>query len=135
MTKGFAIAWVASLVAFALLDFIWLSSTVNTVYRPRLGALLAESPVIWAVVLFYLLYGAGLAIFVIRPAMAEGSVVTALWMGAVFGLVAYGTYDLTNLATLKDWSVSLSVIDMAWGTILTGAAATIGVWIGQKFAG
>jgi uncharacterized membrane protein len=78
---------------------------------------------------FYLLYIVGIIVFAVLPGVEKGSVVEALWRGALLGLVAYGTYDLTNLSTLKDWSPAITVVDMVWGTVLTGTVASASWWI------
>jgi uncharacterized membrane protein len=132
VTKSFTIASLASLAFLVVVDFVWLSNAINFLYRPKLGSMLLEKPLMWAAVLFYLLYGTGMAVIAIRPALADGSVLTALWMGAFMGLVAYGTYDLTNLATLKGWSVTITLVDMAWGAFITGVSCAFGVWVAQK---
>ncbi len=134
MLKSYAAASLATFVIFVVIDFIWLSNAARLIYRPQLGSLFLEKPVIPPAVAFYLLYGAGLALLVVRPSIDASSVVTALWMGALFGLVAYGTYDLTNAATLKGWTLPVTLVDMAWGAFLTGIAAAGGVWLGLKFA-
>lgn len=133
MSQSLIIASAATFVVFVVIDFIWLSIAARLVYRPHIGDLLLDRPVIWAAIAFYVLYSVGLALLVVRPAVDAGSLLTALWMGALFGLVAYGTYDLTNLATLRGWSVTVTVLDMVWGGILTGIASAAGVWIGLKF--
>jgi len=132
MTKSLTIASLSSLAFLVVVDFVWLSNAINFLYRPRIGALLADKPVLWAAALFYLLYGLGMAVIVLRPAVAENSVFTALWMGAFMGLIAYGTYDLTNQATLKGWSVTITVVDMAWGAFITGVSCAFGMWVAQK---
>jgi len=134
MSKPLVVAAIATLGTLAVLDAVWLSTATKLLYRPKLGALLNEMPVWWAAIGFYLLYAAGVIFFVLRPALNEGlSPLTAALYGAAFGLVAYGTYDLTNQATIKDWPVIVTVIDMAWGALLTAIAAGIGVWAGQKW--
>jgi uncharacterized membrane protein len=134
MSKPLVIATLAMLAAMAVLDALWLSTATRLFYRPKLGALLNDLPVWPAAILFYLLYAAGVTLFVLRPALNDGgSPLTAALFGAAFGLVAYGTYDLTNQATIKDWPVIVTVVDMAWGSLLTAIAAGIGVWAGQKW--
>ncbi|WP_341910294.1 DUF2177 family protein [Ferrovibrio terrae] len=134
MTKSLVVATAAMLAVLAVLDAVWLSTATKLLYRPRLGALLNEMPVWWAAIAFYLLYAAGVMLFVLRPALSEGwSPLTAALFGAAFGLVAYGTYDLTNQASIRDWPVIVTVIDMAWGALLTAAAAGIGIWAGQRW--
>lgn len=117
------IGYVAMLVVMAALDAAWLSTMVPAVYRPALGGLLRATPAAVPAVLFYLLYAAGVLVLIVLPALAGGGWRQALWRGAAFGLVAYGTYDLTNAATLRNWPVSVTVLDMAWGTVLTAVAA------------
>lgn len=134
MLKGYAASSLIAFIFFIVIDFIWLSNAARLIYRPQIGDLLLEKPVLPPAVAFYLLYGLGLALLVVRPAFAAGSVSAALWMGALFGLVAYGTYDLTNAATLRGWSMTVTLVDMVWGAILTGAATAVGVWLGLKFA-
>ncbi len=132
MSKSLVTASLASLVLLVVIDFVWLSNAANFLYRPKLGALLLDKPVIWPVVAFYLLYNVGMSVFVIRPALADGGVLTAAWTGALLGLVAYGAYDFTNQATLKGWSLTVTVVDMAWGAFVTGVACAAGVWVGQR---
>ena len=134
MSKSFLIAASSSFVILLAADFVWLSNAVNFLYRPRLGALLADKPVLWAAALFYVLYGIGLTFLVVRPAVSADSVFTALWTGALFGLVAYGTYDLTNQATLKGWSLTVTVVAVAWGATISAVAPALGVWFAQKLA-
>ncbi len=134
MSKSLVIASLASFLLLVVVDFVWLSQAVNFLYRPKLGGLLAEKPALGAAALFYLLYGVGMAALVIRPALAGGGVLTAAWTGALLGLVAYGTYDLTNQATLKGWSVTVTVVDMAWGAFVTAAVCAFGVWVSEKVA-
>ncbi len=132
MTKSVVIASVSSFLLLVVVDFVWLSNAMNFLYKPRLGDLLRDKPVLAPAVLFYLLYAVGMSLLVIRPAVAAGSVFTALWTGALLGLVAYGTYDLTNQATLKGWSLEVTIVDMAWGGLVTALACAAGDWIAQK---
>lgn len=128
------IAYVATAVVFFGLDFVWLGQMQAVLYRPRLGAMLLDKPNLPVAAVFYLLYVVGVVAFAVLPAAEQGSWVRALGNGALLGLVAYGTYDMTNLATLAGWSVVVSVADMAWGVVLTGVAATAGYgvmrWLG-----
>jgi uncharacterized membrane protein len=119
-------AYLAAALVMAGLDFLWLRLMVDPVYQPALGTMLAEKPNMAAAVAFYLIYLVGVLIFAIRPALEDGDWRTALLRGALFGFFAYATYDLTNLATLKVWSLRVSLIDMAWGAGLTAAAASAG---------
>jgi uncharacterized membrane protein len=127
MLARLAIAYVATGLAFAALDAVWLKSMGPTFYRAAIGPLMADRPDFIAAIVFYLIYIAAILLFAITPAFApEGGWKLALTYGAAFGFFAYATYDLTNQATLKAWPLKLTLVDMAWGTMLTGAAATIG---------
>lgn len=134
MSKALITGTIALLATLAVLDFLWLSTATRLFYRPKLGALLNEMPVWPAAIAFYLLYAAGLVLFVLRPALNDGStLLTAALFGAAFGLVAYGTYDLTNHATIRGWPLAVTLVDMAWGALISAAAAGVGIWAGQKF--
>ena len=118
--------YAVSTVVFFAIDMVWLGLVARGFYRRQLGGLLAEQ-VNWpAAVVFYLLYIAGIVVFVTLPAAREGSLARALGLGAFFGLVAYATYDLTNLATLKGWPLGVSLVDIAWGMTLTAVVAAAG---------
>lgn len=121
--RNAVIAYAVAALVMAGLDFIWLSLTVDPLYHRALGAVLAEKPYMPAAVVFYLIYVLGIVIFAVWPGLESGDWRMALIRGAAFGFFAYATYDLTNLATLKVWSLKISLIDMAWGTFLTGTAA------------
>ena len=127
------IAYGATALVFFGLDFLWLGTVANSFYRGQLGPLMAEQVNIPVAALFYALYVVGLVIFAVAPALAAGSWKTALVYGALFGFFAYATYDLTNLATLRDWPAALSVVDLIWGTVLSGTSATLGYLITRKF--
>ena len=129
----YIVAYIATAVVFLGLDALWLSRVALGMYRQELGALLLDKPNLPIAAGFYLLYVAGIVILAIAPALGEGGWIKALLMGAVLGLVAYGTYDITNLSTLKGWSVKLAVIDIAWGTALTAVSATIGTLVVRAF--
>ena len=131
MTK-YLILYAACALIFFPLDFIWLSSMGKTVYRREIGGLLLDSPKLIIAAAFYLAYLVGVVVLVAAP--AEGDVLKALALGAVLGFVAYGTYDLTNLSTIKGFTPTIAVIDMAWGTALTAISAAGGVWISRLFA-
>ena len=102
-----------------ILDFLWLTMIAKKLYAEELGALLLAKPNMGAAVAFYAIYLIGVVTFVIIPALDKGSWVHALSFGALFGLVAYATYDLTNLATLKGFSTKIVVVDLLWGALLT----------------
>lgn len=119
-------------IIFLIIDIVWLSYSVKAFYRPNLGSLLNDQPVIWAAVLFYLVYVSGLAIVVLSPSLQQNSISHAFWNGLVFGCVAYGTYNLTNMATVKNWSSSVVFVDMIWGSILTGGSAAMSIYLTKK---
>jgi uncharacterized membrane protein len=129
-----AIAYAATLTVFAVVDLIWLAVVAKGFYRAEIGHLLADKFNLPAAVVFYLLYVAGLLIFAVLPALESGRAIDALKIGALFGLFAYATYDLTNLATLKDWSLKLTLVDMAWGSFLSGLSAYAGCLIARSLS-
>ncbi|MET1022359.1 MAG: DUF2177 family protein [Arthrobacter sp.] len=113
--------------AFAVIDSVWLK-TMNKFYRNHLGHLMADKPHLGYAVVFYVLYIAGILFFALRPALESGNWLTALGYGAALGTFAYATYDLTNAATLKNWSLVIVVTDIAWGAVLTALATLVG-WL------
>lgn len=124
--------WAQLLVAggvMGVLDFIWLGTVAKTFYRDNIGKLLLDKPNMTAAVLFYTIYVIGVVKLVIEPAVQKGSLSHALMYGALFGFVAYATYDLTNLATLKGFTTKVVVVDMLWGTLLTATVAAVTYWI------
>jgi len=133
--KLYLVAYLVTLIAFVAIDFVWLSTMANALYKPTMGDMLAPAFRPVPAVLFYLLYVAGLTFFAVRPALASGSLGTALLYGAAFGFVAYATYDLTNQATLKNWSTTLTIADLIWGSLLSAVTASIGQWLALKIAG
>ena len=131
----YLVAYLATAAVFFGLDFVWLSTATSRVYRVMLGGLLLDKPNLPVAALFYLVYVGGVVIFAVAPALNAGSWTTALLRGAILGLIAYGTYDFTNLATLKGWPALVSVIDLAWGISATAIAATLGFLVTRKLAG
>jgi uncharacterized membrane protein len=125
MNKYLAAGLAAALVMVAL-DGLWLGWVAKAMYQEGIGHLMADQPRLLAALAFYALYAAGLLVFVIAPQAANPSWGRTLLMGALFGLVAYATYDLSNLATLKDWPVGLTLIDIAWGAALSAVSAAAG---------
>ncbi|MBR0672441.1 DUF2177 family protein [Neoroseomonas soli] len=118
----------SGLVMLAI-DAVWLTLTAEALYRPRIGHLMREDGFLLApAIAFYLLYLLGILVLAQWPARCWQG---ALWRGAVFGLCAYGTYDLTNQATLRDWPVMVTLVDLAWGTMLTATVAAVGFAIGR----
>jgi uncharacterized membrane protein len=121
----YPIAYIVSLLTMAALDFVWLTNTSAILYRRDLGTLLAQEPRMIPAVIFYLTYAAGIAIFAVRPALAAADWRVAVLYGGLFGFFAYATYDLTNFATLKVWTLRITLVDMGWGTALTAIAASL----------
>jgi len=121
----YLIAFGVTLVAFTGIDFIWLSRMGDILYRPAMGDMVLDQFRPAPALIFYVIYAFGLVFFAVRPALASGEWTTALLNGAMMGLVAYATYDLTNQATLKNWSNLLTFGDLTWGTVLSGVSATI----------
>lgn len=118
---------------FFLVDIVWLGAISKNLYSKYLGHLMTPNVNWAAAIIFYLLFIAGLVFFVIHPAIQKESLLYAILAGGFFGLVAYGTYDLTNLATLKDWPFLITAIDLAWGTFLNAATAGITYVVAQRF--
>jgi len=127
------VAYVATLITLCALDAVWLTTMMPT-YQHALGALLTPTPALAPAALFYLLYALGVVVLVVLPGIGTRRWDAIMPRGALFGLVAYGTYDLTNQATLRGWPMGLTVLDMAWGTVLTAIAATIAHAIADRVA-
>lgn len=126
--KLYAIA----LPVFFVIDMIWLGLVAKNFYREQIGFLM-KSNVNWtAAIIFYLLFIVGLVLFVIAPAMEKSSWMHALLFGALFGLVCYATYDLTNLAVAKDWPLLVTIVDLAWGAVLAASVSTLTYFIANK---
>jgi uncharacterized membrane protein len=113
---------------FLALDFVWLSNASRWFYLPEIGSLLRERPQFAVAFLFYALFAVGLLVFVVQPSLASPGLGRAVLMGGFFGLVAYATYDLTNLATLKGFTTRIALIDMAWGTVLSACVSAASVF-------
>ncbi|OOL36088.1 DUF2177 family protein [Pseudomonas sp. FSL W5-0299] len=128
MKKGL-FAYAGTLLAFLVLDGLWLGVLMAPTYRALLGPLMLDQPLLAPAAVFYLLYVLGCVVFVVLPAKTWRR---ASVLGALLGLVAYGTYDLSNWATLNGWSAQLALTDMAWGTLATCIACTVGYWVARK---
>lgn len=126
--RSWIFAYLGTAAAMLVLDGAWLSFAAKRIYRPLLGDMLADGFRLAPAALFYFLYVFGIVVLAVAPGLAAGKWTIALTRGLVLGLIAYGTYDLTNQATLRQWSGIVTVADMCWGTILTGAAATAGYY-------
>jgi uncharacterized membrane protein len=123
--------YLVTFIAFLAVDAAWLALVARTFYRKYLGFLMAPNPNWPAAILFYLLFVVGILVLAVLPGLKTGSLKTTLLRGALFGLVAYATYDLTNLATVKDWPLIVTVVDMIWGTVLSTAVSYAGYLAGK----
>lgn len=130
-TKQMLLVYLIALAVFFLIDMIWLGIVAKGFYRRHLGPMLSPKVNWTAAILFYLLFIVGLLVFVIKPALASGRPVQALFFGALLGLISYATYDLTNLATLKDWPLVVTVVDLVWGAVLGGTVSCVSVLLGR----
>jgi uncharacterized membrane protein len=128
--KRSLIAYVATLLTFLLLDGIWLGLLMAPTYRELLGSLMLEKPLLLPAAVFYCLYVFGCVVFVVLPALSWQ---WAVKRGALLGLVAYGTYDLTNWATLRGWSVQVTLMDWVWGMVATAVACAVGFLLARRF--
>ena len=133
LTYAYISAYFAAALIFCLLDFIWLGIVMKDFYAKQMGTLLLANPRWGVAVAFYVLYLAGVVFFAVAPALQLGELSRAALYGALLGLVAYGTYNLTNLATIKAWSAMLAMVDMVWGAIVTSAAASAGYFAARSF--
>jgi uncharacterized membrane protein len=131
--KHTLILYLITLAVFFLIDMVWLGVVAKGFYRKHLGPMMSPRVNWAAAVLFYLLFIVGLVVFAVRPALASGKSLQALLLGALLGLVSYATYDLTNLATLKDWPIVVTVVDLIWGAVLGGAVSLVSVLIARRF--
>jgi uncharacterized membrane protein len=127
-------AYIAAGLVFAGLDALWLAVLAVQMYQDSFGDMLLDTPNMTAAVIFYVLYLVGIVFFVVKPALATGSWKTVLVHGLLFGLVAYATYDLTNLATLKGFPANVVLPDLAWGMFVTTAAGFAGWAAGRRFS-
>ena len=133
MLKTALIAYAGALVFFLAADMLWLGVLMTDSYQAWIGPLMREQPLLLPAAVFYLLYPAGLVVFAIRPALERPGAARAAALGAFFGLLAYGTYDLSNLATLKDWPLQLTLVDMVWGAALSCGSALAGYAAGRTW--
>lgn len=130
----YLIAYLAAALAFFALDMAWLAGLAKNFYFSRLGDLIRPQPDYLVAGIFYAGYVAGIVYFAIAPALASGGLSRAIVNGALVGLLAYGTYDATNLATLRGYPVEVAVVDVVWGTFLTATAAAAGFIAAERFA-
>jgi uncharacterized membrane protein len=124
--------YIATLLAFFAIDMVWLGVVAQPFYQSQIGWLLSPNPIWWAAILFYLLFLVGVEVFILLPGLKADSLKSTLLHAALFGAVTYATYDLTNLATVKDWPLIVTVVDMVWGTTVTVLISAIGFWAGKR---
>lgn len=133
--RPFAIAYGATTVVFLALDAVWLSVMADRLYRPALGHIMLERFAPGPAVAFYAIYVLGVVAFAVAPALPRRDWLGALGRGALLGLVAYATYDLTNQATLAGWPWPVTLADLCWGTAVTGVSAAAACWIAGRWGG
>ncbi|MGJ8571340.1 MAG: DUF2177 family protein [Hoeflea sp.] len=126
---GFLKAWAGTAVFLLAIDAVWLGVVAKGFYARQLGDLMLDQPKLSFAAIFYVMYSAVAVLLASAPAFRSGSLTDALMLGAILGFAAYGTYDITNLSTLKNWPLMMSLVDMAWGTLLTAAASAVGFWL------
>lgn len=125
----YVVAYIATAVIFLGLDALWLGVVARPAYRRWIGHLMADDIDMMAAFWFYLAYVVGLVIFAVSPALRDGAWTTAVIYGALFGFFAYGTYEMSNFATLRNWPIRMVVVDLAWGTTLSAVSAFAGYTI------
>jgi uncharacterized membrane protein len=124
--------YLITLPVFLTIDLVWLSLIARKFYAQYLGYLMKTNVNFLAAGLFYLLFVVGLVVFSVLPALEKDSWTQALFLGALLGLVSYATYDLTNLATIKDWPLVVTIVDMVWGTVLGASVSLVSYYIATK---
>lgn len=123
------LSYLLTFVVFLAIDLTWLGFIAKDLYRKYLSGFLTNQVNWTAAIIFYMLFIVGIFIFTILPAVEKNSLTSAITLGALFGFFTYATYDLTNLATLKGWPVTIVIIDIIWGTVLTALVSTAGFYI------
>lgn len=130
----FAKLYISTFLVFLGIDLVWLTKIAPTFYKNNIGHLMADKPNLIPAGLFYILNIFGIIILAVAPALRDNSPRTALLMGALYGLVTYATYDLTNYATLKEWPLKVVLVDITWGIILSATVSLAAYYIGTKLA-
>lgn len=123
--------YLATLIVFFAVDMVWLGLVARSFYQKQIGFLMAPATNWAAAIIFYLIFIFGILFFVVLPGLREGSLGATLLRAALYGLITYATYDLTNLATLKDWPVTMTIVDIAWGIFLSTVVSLASFWIGS----
>ncbi len=132
--KRFVIAYLVGGAVFVAVDLLWLSLVMSKLFKAQVPQLILQQPKLAPAVVFYALYPIGIAVFGILPAIGAQDWARATMMSALFGLLAYVTYELTNLATLKGWPTQIALIDIAWGAALSGVAGAVGYFAVRAWA-
>lgn len=132
--KIYLVAYLAAVLAFVVIDGIWLGLVAKNLYASQMGELLRKDILVAPAAGFYLAYAAGIVFLAVRPMHPELSLLNVAAYGAIVGFLAYGTYDMTNLSTLKDWPMLISFVDLVWGTVLSASVATISAISVRHFA-
>lgn len=127
--------YITSFLVFLAIDMVWLTLIAKSFYAKQIGYLMAESPNLLAALVFYLIFIGALVFFVISPAVDNHMLSHALFAGALFGFVTYATYDLTNLATIKDWPLLVTIVDLIWGTTLSASVSVVSYFIAVRWLG
>jgi uncharacterized membrane protein len=130
----FIAAYIAAIIVFVAIDGTWLSVMGTLLYRPVLGDILLSSLRVAPALVFYAMFPIGIVVFAVLPALRSGATTAAFLHGLLLGAIAYGTYDLTNYATLRNWNLQLTLIDIAYGAIATGVAATLATVAARSLA-
>jgi uncharacterized membrane protein len=131
MSGSFWKQYLVTFVAFLVVDALWLTLIAPRFYQSQIGFLMAGRPKLAAAGVFYLLFVAGLVVFCVSPGVGQSGLGWAAWRGALFGLVAYGTYALTNLAVLEGWPLLVTLVDLGWGIVLATVTTVLGVWLSR----
>jgi uncharacterized membrane protein len=131
---SYLVPYVAVLVVFGIIDAAWLNTMGKLLYRPTLGDILLDDLRIAPAMVFYFAYPIGVVAFAVMPGLRSDSPIVAFLSALLFGATAYGTYDLTNYATLRNWTLQIAVIDICYGALASGIAATVAVLVARAFA-
>lgn len=131
---SYLLAYLTVLISFGIFEAIWLSQMAIALYRPILGDMMIEQVRIIPAAVFYLSFPIGLVVFAVMPALREESVWAAFWSGMLLGALCYATYDLTNYATLKTWTLQVTLIDIAYGAIVSATCSSLAYWVVQAYA-
>jgi len=125
--------YLIAIVVFFAIDIVWLAVIAKDLYRAEIGFIMSSSPNWWAALIFYLIFIFGLVYFVIQPGIESQTLLKTIMVGALFGFVTYATYDLTNLATLENWPLKITIIDLVWGASLGGSVSGITYFLVTTF--